>query len=97
MDIVRSIIVQEDGSLVQELGEAPPGYAPPAQDRLNADRWVVVRRQRDSLLAASDWVPLRAMERGEPMPQAWVDYRQALRDLTNSADPFQVVFPTPPA
>jgi len=28
-----------------------------------------------------DWITLRSHERGTPMPQPWLDYRQALRDL----------------
>ena len=40
-----------------------------------------IRRHRDRLLAASDWVVTRATETGAPVPPAWVAYRQALRDV----------------
>lgn len=32
------------------------------------------------LLSYSDWRVTRSQETGEPMPQIWLDYRQAVRD-----------------
>jgi hypothetical protein len=69
-----------------------------------AMRWVLdaekalasARARRDSLLAASDWVILRAQERGEPVPPEWLAYRQALRDITQQGVPWAIVWPTPP-
>lgn len=57
-------------------------------------QWPVVRRQRDALLAQSDWtqlpdVPLETKE-------TWATYRQALRDVTLQPDPFNVVWPVTP-
>lgn len=57
-------------------------------------QWPVVRRQRDALLAQSDWtqlpdVPLATKE-------TWAIYRQALRDVTLQPDPFSVVWPVAP-
>jgi len=40
------------------------------------------RAKRDSLLTASDWVTVRAMDTGTPAPTEWQTYRQALRDIT---------------
>ena len=40
------------------------------------------RNQRDRLLTESDWVTIRATERGDPVPTEWQTYRQALRDIT---------------
>lgn len=50
------------------------------------------RAKRDALMAESDWVSLRAMETGEPVPKAWLEYRQALRDITETG-----VWPTKPS
>lgn len=59
--------------------------------------WEVVRNQRGALIAASDWVILRAMDTGTPVPQAWLDYRQALRDIPETCvDPFNVTWPEIP-
>jgi hypothetical protein len=41
-------------------------------------------RERDKLLAETDWMVIKAQETGVPVPQAWKDYRQALRDLPNN-------------
>ncbi len=59
--------------------------------------WAQVRAQRNALLAASDWVRLRANDRGELMPTEWLTYRQALRDVTEQPDPFAIEWPTAPA
>lgn len=56
-----------------------------------------MRAQRDRLLAESDWIVARAAEAGEPVPQPWRDYRQALRDVPDQPGfPAEVVWPTPP-
>lgn len=59
-------------------------------------QWDEVREKRDALLAASDWVVLRAYEQGVPIPTEWLAYRQALRDITNQADPEAVTWPNIP-
>jgi len=51
-----------------------------------------VRTQRDKLLAESDWVTVKAVDQnaqdslGIQVPQAWLTYRQALRDITSHAN-----------
>lgn len=51
-----------------------------------------VRTKRDQLLAESDWVTTRAVDQnaadslGIQVPQVWLDYRQALRDITDHAN-----------
>ena len=50
-----------------------------------------VRKQRDDLLAETDWVG------GTDVPQAikttWNTYRQALRDITTQTDPDSITLP----
>ena len=58
--------------------------------------WNETRYLRDSLLAGTDWRLLRAAETGVPVTSDWLDYRQALRDITNTNDPQNIVWPTPP-
>jgi hypothetical protein len=61
-----------------------------------------LRQRRDQLLAETDWVTLKAIDLsndglGIQLPQVWMDYRQALRDLpANTVDPANPVFPTKP-
>ena len=40
-----------------------------------------VRAERDSRLAACDWMVTKAAEQGKPIPEPWRAYRQALRDV----------------
>lgn len=59
--------------------------------------WKDFRSERDRLLAETDWVILRNLETSEPVPQKWLDYRQSLRDLTNTIeDPTKPVWPSKP-
>ena len=50
------------------------------EDRLR-EAWATLRAERNRRLAETDWIVARAYERGEPVPEAWAAYRQALRDL----------------
>ena len=58
--------------------------------------WAAVRAKRDALLAATDWVSVRAFELGQTVPEAWATYRQALRDITEQTDPFCISWPALP-
>jgi len=60
-----------------------------------------VRAERHRRLAETDWIMARAYERGEPVPEAWMAYRQALRDLPAQLTDEQVLsgeitWPEPP-
>lgn len=50
----------------------------------NAETAAAVRGRRNSLLAESDWVVLRSLEQGVPVPPEWRAYRQKLRDMTDA-------------
>lgn len=53
----------------------------------------MIRRDRDTKLAATDWWALS----DNTMTQAQIDYRQALRDITDQAGfPTDVTWPTKP-
>jgi len=56
-------------------------------------QWDEIRIQRNALLSACDWTQLP----DAPVDaEAWAVYRQALRDITDQSDPFEVVWPTAP-
>jgi hypothetical protein len=44
-----------------------------------------LRQLRDDRMREVDWVTLRAARTGEPIPQDWLDYMQALADITDQA------------
>jgi hypothetical protein len=57
-------------------------------------QWIVVRAERNTKLVASDWTQVA----DAPVDAAaWALYRQALRDITEQTDPFNIVWPTAPA
>lgn len=60
------------------------------------DLWAPIRAQRAPLLAESDAVARAAEKAGEPVPQPWRVYRQALRDITQQPDPRAVQWPVRP-
>ena len=61
---------------------------------VNEEKWAQIRKYRDTLLKETDWVS------GEDVPQAiknlYFPYRQALRDITDTDNPDNVVWPTAP-
>lgn len=64
---------------------------------LKDTQWATVRADRNRRLAECDWtqladVPLTTEERA-----AWVTYRQALRDVTDQLDPYNIVWPVAPS
>ena len=77
----------EDGNLVTKTDQENDYQA-----RLNGEAAASVRTQRDKLLAESDWVTVKAADQnaqdslGIQVPQVWLDYRQALRDITSHAN-----------
>ena len=91
-----------NGSVI-ELPKAPSSYhrfdyatKAWADPRTAATQWPVIRTERDKRLSACDWVVARAVDSGQPVPELWRVYRQALRDVTLQAYPFRIVWPTPP-
>ena len=73
-----------------------------ARDVLPVEQMKALRSKRDQLLAETDWVTLKAIDDsndglGIQLPQVWMDYRQALRDLpANTVDPANPVWPVKP-
>ena len=62
--------------------------------RTTETEWAVVRSKRARLLLSCDWTQLPDVP---PTTQgAWASYRQALRDITQQADPFNIVWPAAP-
>jgi hypothetical protein len=102
----------EDGSEWFEVDEHfPDGKhliyndgAPRAMTQEEHDAWLAginlsgalssTRVKRNQLLKQSDWVETAPMS--EEKKNAWNVYRQALRDLPESVEDYNVVFPTEP-
>lgn len=89
-------IVGPDGVLINEIRERETPLELPHHDVFHEQKWVEVRKERDRLLAQSDWVTVRAFEQGTPLEPAWAQYRQALRDITSQRNPFILTWPEKP-
>ncbi|MBM1814532.1 tail fiber assembly protein [Pseudosulfitobacter pseudonitzschiae] len=67
------------------------------EDAELADAWRILRNQRASLLAASDWTQNNDNQLTLDQRREWAEYRQALRDMTETTtDPRNPVWPEPP-
>lgn len=56
-------------------------------------QWSAIRSERNAKLAVSDWTQLP----DAPVDASvWASYRQALRDITQQSDPFDIIWPTAP-
>lgn len=62
--------------------------------RTTETEWPLVRKKREVLLAESDWTQLPDVSIATK--EAWAAYRQALRDITDQSDPFNIVWPVRP-
>ena len=58
-------------------------------------QWRNVKEGRNQQLAASDWI-CSVSDFAHPKKDAYVVYRQALRDITAQANPFALVWPQVP-
>ena len=91
------VVTDQNGPQVIEL-TAAENLARDVEEAAWADgeaarKWITIRSQRDQLLAASDWMANSDVT----MSDAWVTYREALRDLPSTeSDPDDIVFPTEP-
>jgi hypothetical protein len=89
-----------EGALVKdEYNRWRPTWAvvPMTEEEITArteQEWNAVRNQRNYLLAACDWTQILDAPADAA---AWAVYRQALRDITEQTDPFNIVWPTPPS
>jgi hypothetical protein len=57
-------------------------------------QWPIVRAERNRRLQACDWTQLSDIP--AETKALWEPYRQALRDITDQPDPFNIIWPTPP-
>lgn len=61
-------------------------------------KWQEIRNECQKRLEATDYKVIKAVEAGVPLEPAYVNYRQALRDLynnVNNVDPWAIQYPVP--
>ena len=80
-----------------EIGFSKEEFEAKLQELIDAQPWEELREERNIRLTQCDWVLMPDVVMTEEVKQAWLDYRQALRDLpANTTDPENPVWPTPP-
>jgi hypothetical protein len=66
-------------------------------EQQNIDAENLANIKRDIMLSDSDWIVIRALDQGNPIPTDWQTYRQQLRDISQqSGYPLNIIWPTPP-
>lgn len=69
----------------------------PSESERTAQKWVMVRAERNIKLQETDWVVTKASETGVAVSNDWKTYRQALRDLpATQTDVDNIIYPTKP-
>ena len=84
--------LQSSGKIIVPDNNGHPVAVNPAPAKIT---WEQIKAKRDTLLKDSDWIDLP----NSPVKnkQAWLDYRQALRDLPETFEtPESVVWPKSP-
>jgi hypothetical protein len=68
------------------------------QELIDAQKWGKLREERNKRIAQTDYLAIPDYPHAtEEVKQAWLDYRQALRDLpANTEDPAAPVWPIAP-
>lgn len=66
-------------------------------DKEKAEWWKGHRLERNFKLAETDWIITRYLERGQTIPTDWIEYRQALRDITINPEFNGSNYPTAPS
>lgn len=86
---------QSDGSWAHELVQKTISAAQYENNRVRQAN--AVKADRDRMIAGTDWIVTKSAEAGEPVPESWKTYRQALRDIpAQTGFPFTITWPTRP-
>jgi len=86
--------IESDRVRVYRLFELTAEELAQRQQNKILGEWSVIRQIRDQRLSDSDWTQLNDVNLANQA--AWAEYRQALRDITQQTDPFNIVWPTRP-
>lgn len=74
-----------------EIAQLQASY--PSDSEKTAQKWVMVREERNIKLQETDWRASSDLT----LSDDWKTYRQALRDITTQSDPDNITWPTKPS
>ena len=84
---------EDENGVVTTAAENEAAY----RARKDEEQAKSIRTNRDKLIAETDWVVTKSLESGVAVPDNYVTYRQALRDVPAQAGfPWNVTWPTKP-
>lgn len=86
-EVPKQKIVEDDEERTSKLFSELKHYTPD-------EKWAAIREKRDKLLTNCDWTQID--DSPKKTIQEWLDYRQALRDITIQDDPFNIIWPVKP-
>ena len=79
-----------------QLPQSLVSHNPETIEAIKESKWVEVRKERDALLAETDFAFLPDAKIASDVLDELQSYRQALRDVTLQDDPFNVEYPIKP-
>ncbi|MDW6004715.1 tail fiber assembly protein [Vibrio mangrovi] len=83
--------------ILYEMGFGEDEAAQLCHDAIHVAKWEQVRVKRDTLITRSDWTQMPDVSLTDEQKQAFVAYRQTLRDIPqNYTDPDDVIWPELP-
>ena len=88
-DYNQNVVFTQDPSSKPAWAAVQAGQSP--------EQWAIIRGKRTTRLGVCDWTQLEDVPLTPEKKAEWQTYRQALRDITNEPDPFNITWPTPPA
>lgn len=101
LDVLENLVDASNGGSIGDILQDGQWVKP---QQVIEELEAAIRKERDARLAASDWVTTRAVDQnaqdslGIQVPQVWLTYRQALRDITaQESFPQEVTWPEKPA
>ena len=98
--IIKGKVIETELDYNSNVVYSDPSQKPLWQAVLDGrgdEQWKVVRSEREIKLQSCDWTALNDVPLDPSVKTEWETYRQALRDITDQSDPFNIVWPTPPA
>lgn len=84
------------GCNIGDVWDGESFTTPPVSEEDTENEWAEIRKRRNGLLSACDWTQLPDAPLTDADKTAWAEYRQALRDITEQADPFNITWPVAP-
>ena len=94
---VQIIDLSSQSESLVEMDDAAFGSSNPTAEEIAENKKAVLRLERNTRLAETDWVITMHKELGTNIPAAWKTYRQALRDITDTYTSLDdVVWPEKP-